>query len=191
VSTRIGTRQRLLKAAGDLFRRQGYNATGLSQILAEGQAPKGTLYHHFPGGKEQLGAESVAAGAAELGALIESVLNAAPDPQSALDQIAELFAAGLEGSGFREGCPVATVALEAAADSEPLRVVCAQAYQSWIDLLAAAFGRWGVSEVEREGLAVTALAAVEGALLLARVQRDVAPLRAVIKHVGALIATAN
>jgi TetR/AcrR family transcriptional repressor of lmrAB and yxaGH operons len=188
VSTRIGTRQRILKAASDLFRRQGYNATGLSQILAEGQAPKGTLYHHFPGGKEQLGAESVVAGAAELGALIESVLRAATDPRSALDQIAELFAVGLERSEFREGCPVATVALEAAGDSERLRVACAQAYQSWIDLLVAAFGRWGVSEGEREGLAVTVLAAVEGALLLARVQRDVAPLRAVIKHVDALIA---
>jgi TetR/AcrR family transcriptional repressor of lmrAB and yxaGH operons len=131
--------------------------------------------------------ESVAIGAAETRAALQFALTAADGPQAALDQAADLFAAGLLASEFHDGCPVATVALEAAADGEPLRAACAQAYHSWIEVIVGAFGQWGVPESRREELATVVLAAVEGALLLARIQRDIAPLRAVARHVGALI----
>lgn len=182
-----GTRQRILSTATELFCSQGYQATGLTQVLAESNAPKGSLYFHFPGGKEQLAVESVTAGAAELRAVIESVFVGAVSAQAAVDQIAELFAASLEGSGFTQGCPVATVALEASSGSELLRTACARSYQSWTDLLVAQFSRWKIPEEDRESLAAVALAGFEGALLLSRVHRDVTPLRHFAKHIGALL----
>lgn len=182
-----GTRQRILDTATELFRRQGYNATGLTQVLAESHSPKGSLYFHFPGGKEQLAKESVTAGAGALREVILSVLAESDSAQAAVDKVADLFTMALESSQFSAGCPVATVALEAASDSEPLRTACAEAYQSWLDLMVDQFARWGIPEQDRESLADIALSALEGALLLARVRQSTVPLRHFAKHIGALL----
>jgi TetR/AcrR family transcriptional repressor of lmrAB and yxaGH operons len=173
------TRERLLKTAATLFQAQGYHATGLNQVVAEGRAPKGSLYFHFPGGKEQLAAEALALSAGE----VRARLAGASDLEAAL----EVFAARLVASGFRDGCPVATVALDAAGESEPIRVACADAYGSWRDVVVDFLLRQGVSAGRAAGLATTVLAAVEGALLLARTQRDVAPLRQVAADLRVLI----
>ncbi|TDV55429.1 TetR/AcrR family transcriptional regulator [Actinophytocola oryzae] len=173
------TRERLLRTAAALFRTQGYHATGLNQVIAEGQAPKGSLYFHFPGGKEQLAAESVALSADE----IRTGLRAADDLEGAL----AMFAEHLVASDFRNGCPVATVALDVAADSEQVREACTAAYASWLEVVADFLVRQGIPADRAAGLATTVLAAVEGALLLARTRRDVAPLRQVGADLRVLI----
>jgi TetR/AcrR family transcriptional regulator, lmrAB and yxaGH operons repressor len=173
------TRERLLRTAATLFHTQGYHATGLNQVVAEGGAPKGSLYFHFPGGKEQLAAESIAVSAAGVRDLLRSV--------SDVDDALALFAARLADTDFRDGCPVATVALDAAGESEPIRAACATAYDSWREVLVDSLVRQGVPAARAPGLATTVLAAVEGALLLARTQRDVAPLRQVGADVRLLI----
>ncbi|WP_203990446.1 TetR/AcrR family transcriptional regulator [Sphaerisporangium rufum] len=180
------TRRRILATAADLFRRQGYSGTGLSQVLAAAQVPKGTLYHHFPGGKEQLGVEAVRAGGAEIRALLESLIAGAGRPGDALDGTVRLFRAALESSDYTEGCPVATVALESAG-CDPLRAACDEAYRSWTDLIATALGRWEVPADRHDDLATTILATLEGALLLARVRRDTAPLDAAARQLRVLV----
>jgi TetR/AcrR family transcriptional repressor of lmrAB and yxaGH operons len=173
------TRGRLLTTAAALFQRQGYHATGLNQVVAEGGAPKGSLYFHFPGGKEQLAAESVALSARE----VHSGLRAAGD----LDTALAFFAQQLVASDFTSGCPVATVALDASGESEQIRDACAAAYASWSELLVEFLVRRGVPGERAPGLATTVLAAIEGALLLARTRRDVAPLRQVGADLRVLI----
>jgi TetR/AcrR family transcriptional repressor of lmrAB and yxaGH operons len=173
------TRERLLRTAATLFRTQGYHATGLNQVVAEGGAPKGSLYFHFPGGKEQLAVESVTLSAGE----VCTTMRAAEDLESAL----EVFAEHLVASDFRNGCPVATVALDAATESEPIREACASAYGSWHELLVNFLLRRGISADRAPGLATTVLAAVEGALLLAKTHRDVAPLRQVASDMRVLL----
>lgn len=173
------TRERLLRTAATLFQTQGYHATGLNQVVAEGRAPKGSLYFHFPGGKEQLAVESVALSAEH----IRTSLRAVDD----LDAALELFAQLLIASDFKGGCPVATVALDAGGESEPIREACAAAYASWREPLVDFLGRQGVPRERVSGLATTILAAIEGALLLARTQRDVTPLRQVGANMRVLI----
>lgn len=173
------TRERLVRTAAALFRVQGYHATGLNQVVAEGGAPKGSLYFHFPGGKEQLAVESVAFSAGA----VHDTMRKATDLGEAL----ALFADHLVASDFRNGCPVATVALDAAAESEPIREACATAYASWHDLLVDFLEQQGIRAERAPGLATTVLAAVEGALLLAKTQRDVAPLRQVADDLRILI----
>src|SRR6266545_1604570 len=107
---RTDTRQRVLHTAVELFRTQGYHGTGLNQVLAEGGAPKGSLYFHFPGGKEQLAVEAVALGGTELCAMIAATLAAARNPVAGLDAIVDAIATDLAESDFRRGCPIATVA---------------------------------------------------------------------------------
>jgi AcrR family transcriptional regulator len=173
------TRARLLRTAASLFRTQGYHATGLNQVIEEGRAPKGSLYFHFPGGKEQLAVESVTMAAGEVHASLRAVDD--------LDGALELFAEHLVESDFRRGCPVATVALDAAGESERIREACASAYASWSDVLVEFLVRRGVRVERAPGLATTVLAAVEGALLLTKTRRDVAPLRQVAADLRVLI----
>src|SRR6266508_4604367 len=184
------TRERLLRTAAGLFRRQGYGATGLNQVLAESRAPKGSLYFHFPAGKEQLAAESVALGGDELREAITAVMVVAPDAATGITGLGEFFARALEESAFREGCPIATVALDAAADSEAIRATCDGVYSSWLQGLAGRLRTWGVADEEAEPLATLVLSSLQGALLLARVRRDVTVIHSVCRQVGELVARA-
>lgn len=176
---RTDTRDRVVRTAADLFRAQGYHATGLNQVLSEGGAPKGSLYFHFPGGKEQLAVEAVTLSGEELRTSLTATLDAEPDAAKALARVVELLGAGLAASDFRDGCPVTTVALDAAAESEPIRVACADAYDSWQRAIA--------DRVGDEDAATAVLAAIEGALVLARTRRSLAPLHAVAARLGALL----
>lgn len=184
MAPRTDTRERLLRTAAELFQEQGYSATGLNQVLAAGQAPKGSMYFHFPRGKEQLGAEAVALSGGETRDALAAMVGAAPDAEAGLTAIGEYFASTLEKSDFRKGCPVATTALEAA-DSEPIRAACDDAYASWQDGLAHALRHWGVQEPEPTAALV--LSSLQGALLLARIRRDASIVRQVIARLIPLV----
>jgi TetR/AcrR family transcriptional repressor of lmrAB and yxaGH operons len=177
----------VIQTAASLFRAQGYHATGLNQVLAEGGLPKGSLYFHFPGGKEQLAVESLQRAGEELCAGIAEALAGTSDPAAALERILALLGEHLVATDFREGCPVATVALDAAAQSEPIRAACVGVYDSWEGLVAQNLRDAGISDAD--GLATVLVAAVEGAVLLARTRRDVTPLHTVGARLRPLLAT--
>jgi len=178
----------LLRSAANLFRAQGYHATGLNQLVAEGGAPKGSLYFHFPGGKEQLAAESVRLSGEEVGGTLEAALAGVTEPASAVTLVLDRLGDELAASGYRRGCPVASVALDVAADSEPVREACAAVYDGWQAAIAGRLRTAGLPDPD--GLAALVLSAVEGALLLARTRRDLAPLHAVRDHLTALLTAA-
>ncbi|OLF19134.1 TetR/AcrR family transcriptional regulator [Actinophytocola xanthii] len=183
------SRERMLRAAARLFQRQGYGATGLNQVVEEGSAPKGSLYFHFPGGKEQLAAEAVSMAGAELGTAMAATAARAEDVGEAIMAVAELFAAELERSDYRAGCPVATVALDAAADSEPIRAACDGTYSSWLAGMAELLRRHRVEDAE--AVAVLVVSAIQGALLLARVRRDATVVRSTARQVADLALAAK
>lgn len=184
------TRQRILRAAATLFQRQGYNATGLNQILAHSNAPKGVLYFHYPGGKQQLATESITLSGDALGERMAAAMASAPDAQTGIVRLGELLAQILEDSEFREGCPVATVALEAAADSEPIRSACEATYSTWLRGLVSYLRHQGIAADHAEPLAAMALSALQGALLLARVQRDTTVIHTITQQLSLLVSQA-
>ncbi len=175
----------MLTTARTLFARQGLHGTGINQVLAEGGAPKGSMYFHFPGGKQQLAAEAMAASATEMAAAIRATIDAYDDPPAAVRAMAEALGQRLAESDFQEGCPLATVALEA---TEGVRDACRDGYQQWLDLITADLTGHGIAADRASGLAVLILSSIEGALLLARVQRSLRPLREVADRLAPLIA---
>jgi TetR/AcrR family transcriptional repressor of lmrAB and yxaGH operons len=178
-------RAALIAAAARLLRRQGYAATGLSDILVAAGAPNGSLYHHFPGGKEELAIAAVSASAAAVqGALVVAV-EEEPDVGAALERWIGGLIAGLEAEP-RDGCPVAPVALEAAVVSEPLRRVSAAAFAAWVAVIAEALAAHRDRTVALRQARV-ALSAVEGALLLDRTARSTEHLAALCDDIGALV----
>ncbi|MGI9085795.1 MAG: TetR/AcrR family transcriptional regulator [Aeromicrobium sp.] len=174
------SKERILRSAANLFRTQGYHATGLNQVLSEGGAPKGSMYFHFPGGKEQLGAEAIAMSGTEMEAKFDEVLSQAPTPGDGVARIIEMLGVGMVESGFTAGCPIATTALDAGGTSEPIRQACDDAFVGWQRQLATHLSAHGTPDADTVSTIV--LAAVEGALLLARTRHDLAPLNAVAAH---------
>jgi TetR/AcrR family transcriptional repressor of lmrAB and yxaGH operons len=177
VGKRRDTKSRMLETAADLIQRQGYASTGLNQILEASHAPKGSLYFHFPGGKEELVALAIEKSSESLTELLEQVLATAPTTELALEMITGYFGSQLESSKFEKGCPIATVALEQSATSDALHEVCSRTYARWQAAIAARLSREGHAAERAEALASFVLATIEGALLLCRAHRSIEPLR--------------
>jgi AcrR family transcriptional regulator len=173
-----GTRDRIVFASAELFRRQGYAGTGLKQIVAEAEAPFGSIYHFFPGGKEELGAETIRVGGRFFLALAEMYLEAHDDPAVAIREFFDGAAETLVATDYADACPIATLALEVASTSEPLRVATAEAFESWLDALAGRFRAAGLEPAEADDLALAVLSALEGAFVLCRSTRTTRPLAA-------------
>jgi len=191
MSGEADSRTRMLRTAARLLQRQGYHATGLRQILAESGAPRGSLYFHFPGGKEQLAVDAVRAMSARIARLIAQLLAAHQDPAEAVEAFVRAFAEILHASDYAEGCPIATVTLEAAAGSPAIRAACDQAYTEWERQLRDYLVTAGVPADGAAGLATLALAAAEGGLILSRARRDIQPLATIAAQLGAILRRAT
>jgi TetR/AcrR family transcriptional repressor of lmrAB and yxaGH operons len=176
----------MLRAAAQLLQRQGYHATGLRQLLAESAAPRGSLYFHFPGGKEQIASEAVREEGERVARAIRATLAANPDPAEGVRASGRVLGEILRRSDFRDGCPVATVALEAAAGSPRIREACDASFRAWEAPLRDHLRAVGFGAERAEGLATLVLAALEGGLVLARARRDVEPLARVVDELAAL-----
>jgi AcrR family transcriptional regulator len=171
------TKERILYATAELFRRQGYTGTGMKQIAAEAEAPFGSLYHFFPGGKEQLGAEAVRVSGAIYAQLIPAVLDPAPEIVAGVRNFFAGAAAHLVETDYADACPIATVALEVSSSSEAMREACAEVFESWIVAGAERFVRAGIDPDRARQLTIAMLAALEGAFVLARASRSTEPLK--------------
>lgn len=165
------TRERILDASFELFRRQGLTGTGVKQILARAEAPYGSLYHHFPGGKDQLAAETIARAGEYYGRLVAGKLAEHDDTVVAIRAAFHDAGVTLVETDFADACPVETVALEVASTNERLRLATAEVFDSWVAALAVFLTDGGIDPDEAPELAVTILAALEGAFVLARATR--------------------
>jgi TetR/AcrR family transcriptional regulator, lmrAB and yxaGH operons repressor len=186
--TRRGSRDAFIDTAGLLLRRQGYAGTGLNEIVARSQAPKGSLYFHFPGGKEELAVAAMQRTGEQLRAALAAILASSDDLGEALARLLDALGEGLERSDYRDGCPIATVTLELASDSHALRAVATETFDSWLDALHERLLMAGVAVPVAERRALLVLSAIEGALIIARARRDLAPLLAVREELRALSA---
>lgn len=175
------TRERFVAMTAKLMSRRGYAATGLNEIVEKSGAPKGSLYHFFPKGKEQLAGAAVE-WAADL--FLQTMAEAMARAGSAADAVGALaakIAVWMEQSGCKDGSPLTIVAVETGAFSEPLRLACQRGYQAWADALADQLRRDGKSAKEASDLALWAIASLEGAVVLARTQHSAEPLRRIGK----------
>ncbi len=170
-------KQALVEAAAGLFRRRGYGASGLNDILAASGAPKGSLYHYFPGGKEQLATTTVKAGGIVVAATLGELAAASKDGDVYLRGFAKLLSGWLRASDFRDGCPISTVLLEMAGESE---MICEQghtAYDKWRQVSVDKFLADGLSARDARALATHTLCAFEGAMMVARVEKKDAAIK--------------
>jgi TetR/AcrR family transcriptional repressor of lmrAB and yxaGH operons len=179
VPTGPESRERMIRSAAVLFRRNGVDGTAFSDVIAHSGAPRGSIYHHFPGGKAELAEEATRYAGEFVAAALAKAL-ADDDPVATITGFSAALGKGLEAGGFEEGCPVVAAALEGRR-TPGARAAAGSAIASWEELLAESFERNGV-EAERAGsVATMVVASIEGAIVLARAQGSVEP----IERVGA------
>lgn len=163
------TRSRLLAAMIEALRSRGLHGVGLAELLATAQAPKGVLYHHFPGGKTELAVAAIDQVVASIEGSLRRLLQDQSDPVAALRMWLGHAGQQLQRSGFERGCPLAAVALESTPADLAIRAVLARGFATLRQCLADVLLRAGLPTQRARGFAVLIVSAYEGALMQARV----------------------
>lgn len=171
------TRERIVATTAELFRRYGYTGTGLKQIVQEANAPYGSLYHFFPGGKQDLGQEVITSAGQMYAELVTTVMDQTDDPLEAIALAFEGAASTLEETDYADACPIATVALEVASTNDVLRQATAGVFTDWFDEATARFQQAGLTPDAARHVAVAMLCLLEGGFLFSRSLRTIEPLR--------------
>jgi len=184
------TRTRLIETTAALLQHRGYHGTSLNDILEASGAPRGSLYFHFPGGKDELAIEATR-GAVDLATReLQEALAQAKTPAQGVRAYVDAAGRLLRETDYTFGCPVAPVILDAAGGVEELAALCKQAFRTWAEMLRQAFDAAGMPARRADALALLVLAAIEGMLLLARAYRDCGALNSVAAELEAVVAAA-
>lgn len=184
-------RNAIVQSAAALFRRYGYSATGLADIVERSGAPKGSLYHYFPGGKGQIGAAAVASAGELVRRTLATIGEETPDAPALIAEYVRWLVIWMEQSGWRDGCPITTVLLETAALDEGIRAAGRTAFAGWIEAVARKLEADGVAPDRASELAGFAISALEGCLIQARVEQSPAPILTAGRMLGLLFRQAR
>ncbi len=184
------TRERIVAATNELFRGQGFNGTSLKQVSEQSNAPTGSIYHFFPGGKEELGAAVIRESGAAYQTLFELMADDATDIVEAIGGFFNGAADVLEETDYIDICPIGNIAREVASTHEPLRLATVDVLNGWNVAVADRLRAAGLPSAEAAALADTVISALEGGFMLARARKSCAGLRATGGHVRHLVATA-
>jgi AcrR family transcriptional regulator len=171
------TKERIVDSTAELFRRQGYTATGVKQIVEQANAPFGSLYHFFPGGKSELAEEVIRSSGALYIELFATIALASEDVCGTVSDFFFAAAQTLSESNYTDACPIATIALEVASTNEQLRKATADVFDSWINAASAYFCASGIGAERARELAISMLCLLEGAFLFARAMRSTEPIK--------------
>lgn len=172
------TRERIISASAELFRHQGLTGTGMKQIVGQAAAPYGSIYHFFPGGKDELAEEVIRTSGAAYQQMVLAILESVTEPLESLTHTFGVAAEELVASDYADACPIATIALEVASSNEPLRIATAEVFDAWVNAGTEWFGRWIPDPATARWLAQSMIMLLEGAFILSRAARDPEPLHA-------------
>ncbi|MGV4988038.1 TetR/AcrR family transcriptional regulator [Streptomyces sp. NRAIS4] len=186
---RRGPRERMVFSAAQLIRRDGVGATGMREVAAHAGAPRGSLQHYFPGGKEQLVNEAVGWAGRYAGRRIARFLAGLeePTPSGLFAAMVAQWTDEYAADGFATGCPVAAAVVDCSSAGGSAREAVAAAFTAWRSPLAEALTGMGVPAARADSLATLMISALEGAILMARAERDVRPLTAAVRELGPLL----
>jgi AcrR family transcriptional regulator len=184
-----GPRERMVFSAAQLIRRDGVASTGMREVAAHAQAPRGSLQHYFPGGKEQLVNEAVAWAGRYAGNRVARFLAALPEPTPSglFAEMVRQWTDEYQTTGFAGGCPVAAATVDCADSIASTRQATSAAFTTWSGSVATALVDMGVPGERAEALATLMISALEGAILIARAEEDVRALTTASRELGPIL----
>ena len=176
----------MLQSASELFRERGIAGTALADVIERSQASRGSIYHFFPDGKAQLAEEATAQAGRLMGTMITNLVSS-QGPAAAVDTFVDFFRQQLIATDFEAGCPVAAAAMESG-EALGARTMAGESFASWEAALSTALWQHGVTRDRAASVATLSIAAIEGALILSRGQRDLGPLDRVARELASYAA---
>lgn len=185
----VPPRERMVRSAAQLIRRKGVSGTGMREIVAEANAPRGSLQHYFPGGKEELVSGALLWMGDVAARRVRRCLGELEPrtPSALLAAIVETWQRDLTTEQFAAGCPLVAAAADSAGSSQELRQVLQRAFDGWLEPLSESLVELGMPFERADNLAVVIIAALEGAIVMARVRRDLTPFDALVGELGPLL----
>jgi TetR/AcrR family transcriptional repressor of lmrAB and yxaGH operons len=184
------TRTRMIETTARLLQHRGYHGASLNEILEASGAPRGSLYFHFPGGKEQLAIEATRAAVDEATQALAAMLAQSKTAAAGVRAYAEAAAQLMRESDYTFGCPVSPLILDASGGVAELAKLCREAFETWTGMIAAALAAAGAPKGRAASLALLSVTAIEGALLAARAYRDIKPLMTVGAELEVILSAA-
>jgi AcrR family transcriptional regulator len=188
-AARRGPRERMIYSTAQLMRREGVSSTGVRDVVAHANAPRGSVRHYFPDGKEQLVNEAVAWAGNFAASRVERLVAgmSRPTPSKLFAAMVQQWIDEYRTQGFGAGCPLAAATIDCAQTTESIRAATSQAFSTWRGPLAQALIHMGVPARKAGSLATLMISTLEGALILARAERDLRPLTTVVRELGPLL----
>ena len=182
-------RDRMVRSAAQLIRRKGVSGTGMREIVTEADAPRGSLQHYFPGGKEEIVSDALLWAGDMTAQLVRRNLRELKSrtPSALLAAIVDGWRRDLNREKFSVGCPLVAATADTAASSAPLRDALRRAFDRWLEPLSESLIDLGVPVERSDNLALVIIATLEGAIILARVRRDVTPFDALVSELGPML----
>lgn len=182
-----GTRERILTASVDLMRSRGFRGTGLKDVTVAAAATTGSLYHFFPGGKDELVREAIRTDGAAHEVTFTDVARTASGPGAAISTYFDLAADILEATDYVDLCPIGTIAGETASTHDEIRGACDDVFRGWQRTVTSELVAAGLNDDDAAELSATTVAALLGGFVLVRTQRSGTPLRAAGRQLRALV----
>ncbi|WP_405119896.1 TetR/AcrR family transcriptional regulator [Pseudomonas leptonychotis] len=174
---KTSTRDKLIHAMADALQRKGLHGVGLTELLEIAGAPKGSLYHHFPGGKSELAVAAIDHISRHIDSLFSQLFAQQPDPLKALHNWLQGALQQLESSQFERGCPLATIALESGPEDLEIRAALQRSFTAVRQALSVQLRAYDYPNEQADNLAALFVALYEGGLLQARVAGSSEPLK--------------
>lgn len=185
--SKINTKEKLIETASKLFEIKGYYATGLNEILAESGAPKGSLYYHFPKGKEQLALESINSEGEKIKFKVQNTLESIENPVNAIVSVIENVATVIDNEQKTKDMSIALLALETYSTSEVLRKACEEIFTSLENTYVEKLIKAGMDKDDAHKLGCVIAAMVEGGITYSLVKKSGKPLRVIAEQISKLI----
>jgi TetR/AcrR family transcriptional regulator, lmrAB and yxaGH operons repressor len=184
------TRTRMISTTARLIQARGLHGVSLSDILEESSAPRGSLYFHFPGGKTDLVLEAIQAGVEEASRVLRDCLESADNPAEGVRDFFQAAAREMGDSGYAFGCPVAPIVLDTPDEHSALARTCKASFEEWKAMYRDALVAGGLTPARASSLARTIISSLEGALILARSERDTTTITQVGNEMAEMIENA-
>ena len=188
IRARSKTRENMVTSAALLLREHGLDGTSFAKVLEHAGAPRGSIAHHFPGGKREMVADAVLWAGAAASTAMRHAIERGDTPAQVFAMVCGFYRRALLDTHFAAGCPVGNVAQEAH-DDEPLRAAVDEVFDQWRSIMREALTAAGCSETDAADLAELCIAGLEGAILLARVDRSGDPIDRVERVLHRLLTT--
>ncbi|TGK12343.1 TetR/AcrR family transcriptional regulator [Leptospira fletcheri] len=182
------SKERMIRAMAEALETRGYSGTGLNDIVEASGAPKGSIYFHFPGGKEELAAEALNTSGEEMGELFQKILRSSKSAANGIENIFSALETKMIESEFRKGCPISITANETSSEDGVVGQTCRNVFKNWNSKLELFLRSLGYGKARAAELSVALLSLMEGAILFSRTYKDTRPLRTAAKTARQLLA---